>query len=518
MKKFMELFGEKTIGCLSGWDRLAFRGTLRWLASKRGVGSYLSCNGILFKDFGRWAESLTQRVRAACEDVGKSLGIRMEYLRSSTLCKEERARKIAKQDGIETGPICMFSVVEPCYAPTVVGNRETKQLELVVRPRKCLWFYFYWNDPDHGFGHMRMQSWLPFTIKSCLNGRHWLERQLLAEGLAYKKSDNTFRWIADCERAQLLLDEQLKTDWPALFNEYRRLHFGVVDSLFGSDPLHYYWSAESTEWATDIMFRSTNELDHLFPCLVRHGILLAQSPAVMRFLGRKNATGALPGEVMSDLRKRYEGVRLKHWVNRNSVKVYNKAGNVLRVETTINNTRDFKMFRHPNDDDTRPASWQKLRKGVSDLHRRAQVSQASNERYVEHLAASSAGEPLERLLGGISRPVTRNGRRFRAINPWDVEDFRMLQFIARGEMNINGFRNRDLRDELYPKSKTADRAQQRRASGRVTRRLALLRAHGLIRKIPKENRYVLSAKGRKVTAAFLAASSADAQRLMETAA
>jgi len=247
MKKFMELFGEKTIGCLSGWDRLAFRGTLRWLASEHGMKSYVSCNHILLKDFGRWAESLTRQVRAACEDVGKSLGIRMEYLRSSTLCKEERAREIAKQDGIDTGPICMFSVVEPCYAPTVVGNRGAKQLELAVRPRKCVWFYFYWNDPDHGFGHMRIQSWLPFTIKGCLNGRHWLERQLLADGVAYKKSGNTFRWIADCERAQQLLDEQLKTDWAALFNAYRCLYFGVVDSLFGSEPLQYYWSAESTE-------------------------------------------------------------------------------------------------------------------------------------------------------------------------------------------------------------------------------------------------------------------------------
>ena len=134
------------------------------------------------------------------------------------------------------------------------------------------------------------------------------------------------------------------------------------------------------------------------------------------------------------------------------------------------------------------------------------------------MAASSISQTLEQTLSAICRHATRNGRRFRAINPWDTDDFQMLHFLARGELQVNGFRNRDLRAWLHPTVDDRDDKARRRASGRITRRLALLRAHGLIKKIPKENRYLLTAKGRKVTAAVLAASAADTKRLMEAAA
>jgi len=517
MRNFMEVYTNKVMGTISGWDRIRFRGTIRWLASTRGINTYLGTHHILLKDFGRWAEGITRRIRAACAEQAERLGIPTVYLRSSGVDKEVLARKIAAERGVEQGDICMFSVVEPCCAPRVQGNRCAKTLEVVMVPRKCVWIYHYWNDPDLGFGHTRLQTWLPLSATVCINGRHWLERQLLSERICYVKQDNCFTWLEDLERAQCLLDRQLQTYWPGLLDSLVQRNCPGVCEALGAH-LDYYWSADESEWATDIVFDSAAELDRLFPLLVRHGMVVAQSPAVMRFLGRKDHQGRLPNEVVTDLRKRYEGVRLKHWVNRNSVKMYNKAGNVLRVETTINNTRDFKVFRHPNDDDSKPASWQKLRKGVSDLHRRAQVSQASNERYLDHLAASSFSATLEETLSTICRSVKRHGRRFRAINPWGSEDFRMLQFLARGEMNVNGLRNRNLRACLEPHLDQNDPHARSRASGRISRRLALLRAHGLIKKIPKENRYLLTAKGRKVTAALLAASAADTQRLMEAVA
>jgi len=517
MRNFFEVYGKMIVGAISGWDRIRFRGTVRWLASTPGIGSYLSVNGILLKDFGKWAEGITKRVRAACAEQAERLGIPTLYLRSSKVDKEALARKVAAERGVEQGDICMFSIVEPCSAPLLRRNRATKQLDITIAPRKCVWVYHYWNDPDLGFGHTRLQTWLPLSVTVCLNGRHWLERQLQREQVGYVKDGNCFTHIEDLQRAQELFAAQQQTHWPGLLDSLLIRNCPAVREAVGHH-LHYYWSADESEWATDILFGSASELDRLFPYLVHHGMLVAQSPAVMRFLGRKHAGGVLPTEVVSDLRTRYEGVRLKHWVNRNSVKMYNKAGNVLRVETTINNTRDFKVFRHPDDDDSRPPSWQKMRKGVSDLHRRAQVSQASNERYLDHMAAASVGSTLEQTLGDICRRTTRKGRRFRAINPWDADDFAMLQFIARGEIQLSGLRNRDLRAWLYPALDKGDAMTRRRASGCTTRRLALLRAHGLIKKVPKENRYLLTAKGRNVTAALLAASNADTQRLMEAAA
>ena len=516
MKNFMEMYAKNINGAISGWDRLRFRGTIRWLANTSGINSYLSTRNILLKNFKPWAEAITTKVRSLCADQANQLDIPMIYLPSASIDKEARAREIMAERKIETGPICMFSTVEPCFSPLLKGNKATKMLELTMAPRKCVWIYQYWNDEHLGFGHTRLQTWLPLSATICLNGRHWLERQLLRENIDHVKNGNCFTYIEDYEKAAALVEQQHRTEWPQLLEGLLARNCPGFNTVLGDYPLEYYWSADETEWATDIVFRSASELDNLFPKLARYGLLTANSPSVMRFLGRSDARGRLPNEVRSDHRTRYEGLRLKHWVNSNSVKMYNKAGNVLRTETTINQPREFKVYRHPDDDTNRPASWQKMRKGVSDLHRRSEVSHAANERYLDHLAAANIADTLHETASDICKRIRKNGKSHRALNPWNDEDYQTLQFLARGEHQLNGFVNKQLRETLYGNSK--DATERKKQSGQATRRIRLLRAHGLIRKVPKENRYQLTPKGRRVSAAILAASSADTEQLMEMAA
>ena len=515
MKNFMGMYAKNICGAISGWDRLRFRGTIRWLANTSGINSYLSTRGILLKDFGKWAESITVKVRALCAEQAQNLDIPMIYLPSAAIDKEARARQIMAERKVETGPICMFSTVEPCSSALLKGNKDSQKLELKMAPRKCVWIYQYWNDEHLGFGHTRLQTWLPLGTTICLNGRHWLERQLLSEGVGYVKNGNCFTHIDDYEKVAELIEQQHRTEWPQLLEGLVARNCPGFNTVLGDYPLEYYWSADDTEWATDIVFRSVRELDRLFPKLARYGLLTADSPTVMRFLGRSDR-GRLPNEVRSDHRTRYEGLRLKHWVNSNSVKMYNKAGNVLRTETTITQPREFKVYRHPDDDARRPASWQKMRKGVSDLHRRAEVSQASNERYLNHLASANMAESLHETAGDICRRIRKDGKSHRALNPWNKDDYQTLQFLARGEHQLNGFVNKQLREALYGKGK--DATERKRQSGQATRRLRLLRAHGLIRKVPSTNRYQLTPKGQRVTAAILAASSAATEQLMDMAA
>lgn len=511
----MELYAKRIKGVISGWDRIRFRGTIRWLASTRGINTYLITRGMLLKDFGKWAESVTAKVRALCVDRANQLNIPMIYLKSSSVDKEAYARRIMKERGIETGDICMLSTLEPCSAPLLRGNRATCQLELEMATRKCVWIYHYWNDEQFGFGHTRLQTWLPLSVTVCLNGRHWLERRLIHENIGYVKDGNCFTHTDNFPKTQKLMDEQQQTNWSKLLGKLLKRNCPGLETVLGSNPLDYYWSADETEWATDLVFGNAGYLDNIFPKLVHYGLHTAQSMAVMRFLGRSSGKGRSPDEVVSDLRHRYEGLRLKHWVNSNSIKMYNKAGNVLRTETTINQTRDFKVYRRPDDDVNRSVSWQKMRKGVSDLHRRAEVSQAANERYLEHMAAADVAESLKETVGEICKRTTKDGKSWRAINPWNPEDFLTLQFLARGENTINGFRNMHLCKMLY--DHVADAAEQKRLSAKTSRRLRLLRAHGLIQKISRTNRYQLTLKGRKVTATVLTASAADTQQLMKIA-
>ncbi len=49
------------------------------------------------------------------------------------------------------------------------------------------------------------------------------------------------------------------------------------------------------------------------------------------------------------------------------------------------------------------------------------------------------------------------------------------------------------------------REEIRRRAGRVTRQLRLLRAHGLLQKVPHTHRYQLTAAGREIITALLTA-------------
>lgn len=516
--KLQTVFEDKVFGVLNGLDRIRFRGTLRRISDTTGINMLMWATGMLLKDFGRFAESQTQALRDACSTRASTLGIPCIYLRSSRIDKEEMARKIAAERGVVDGPICQFSVVEPCMAPHVRGNRETGKLELVMAERKCVFLYHYFDHPEVGFGHVRLQTWLPYSIHVCLNGRHWLEKQMHARGMRFRKSGNCFRWVEDVSLAQDLMNTQLATDWNKMLGSLLKDMVPDIHGVLAPVMPDYYWSAEETEYASDMMFRSAADLDALFPSLVRHAMMVSNSPAVMRFLGRSSERGVAPDEVISDCRRRYEGVRVKHWVNQNSVKMYNKANSVLRIETTINNTRVFKVFRPPEDRPGAKPSWQKMRKGVSDLHRRCEISASSNERYADAIAACRSGGKLLDVAAPVCKPAVKDGRSARAINPLKTEDMRLLQFIADGRLAVNGFRNKDLKSFLFGNDDAREEKANKRRSAMTTRQIFLLRAHGLVRKIPKENRYVVTANGQKLAASIIAASVVDIEKLMEMAA
>jgi hypothetical protein len=221
--------------------------------------------------------------------------------------------------------------------------------------------------------------------------------------------------------------------------------------------------------------------------------------------------------VVSDVKRRPEGVRIKHRVGDNSVKMYDKQGSVLRVETTINDVDQFKTFRAPENQPDAAPSWQRMRKGVADLHRRAEVSQASNDRYLQALASVDNTTSLAELTARLCRPVTYKGRRVRAINPHAPDDAALLAAISRGEFTLNGLRNQDLRHLLFARP-ARTKAEQKRHAAAISRKLRLLRAHRLIRKVPRTHRYHLTDAGRTIITALTTARNANTHELAKMAA
>jgi len=496
MERFLDRHKDRIVGSISGFDRMRFKGTLRWMVHVDGMGKFLNSQGVLLKDFGAYIETVSEQIKQYAYGVAEAKGRPVEYVASSSDSKEDIALKIAQRDGIEEGLVCILTCVEPCQSFDIQKDKKQKQLKLVGRWRKCLHLYFYWLDREYGLMHLRLQTWAPFTIQVCVNGREWLARQMDREGIGYQKHDNCFSRIDNLERAQQLfdlLDQQAWAGW------LEKLAAGIHPFLRGKSDLHfkpYYWSLGQGEYATDILFRDPSSLKEIYPALLQHAIHHFGCKDVLRFLGRR-ISGLFNGEVRSHMGYRVEGVRIKHWVEENSIKMYDKAGSVLRIETTINNTARFKVRRRVTRQGQKKMTWVKMRKGVVDIRRRVEVCQGANARYLDALAVVGDSTPSHRILDPVCQPVILNQRRFRPLRPTSPDDSRLFHEIVAGENLLQGVRNRDLRRALYPLEES-DPDQRHRASGRVTRSLKLLSSHGLLYRVPKTNYYRTTKRGHTV--------------------
>jgi hypothetical protein len=564
MQPFLTKFAAAVRGVLSGFDRLSFCGTLRRLSHTLGLQNYLWAHRIPFKDFAAHSREVTARLEEASLRQARRLGREIRYLNSAQHSKEDIAREIAARDRIREGLICVVRSVDPCLSLQIHRNHQTRKLEIRYRQRKCLHLYHYQVHPVFGFLHARIQTWFPFRVYVCLNGREWLARQMGQAKLHYVRRDNTFTWLEDLAQAQALFDQQLQANRPSLLDGLAGALNPAHAETFAKYPCRYYWSVSDSEWASDVMVHSRAALGRVYPPLVRHALTSFGAVDVLRFLGQPvPASGKVPHhcrhDISSNSKERVEGVRVKHWLNGNALKLYDK-GSVLRAETLTRDPAAFKVFRAPEGDPGGPKAWRPLRKGIADLHRRAEVSHKANQRYLAALAAVHEGTPLREVAEPLCRPAAAPARRprgasaeaagpnagpadgpagtapvvaagaaaaapeapaarprrVRALNPLAAGDAALLEAVSRHEFLINGPRNRDLRRLLYP-GPEAPAAEGRRQSAAVTRQLRLLRGHGLIHKVPRTHRYVVSEAGRRAITALLAARNASTEELTRCA-
>jgi hypothetical protein len=521
MENILQGFGGKVTGVLRGFDRVRFRGYPRVLMMGGGIVDCLRHFGKKIEDFKTWAEERTEAIVASAEEIAASADRPWQYLNNSSEAKDQLARKIASEDGIKNGLICGFSAVEPCRTYKMIFKSGSGQPLLVPRQMQCKHVYHYYMHPKFGLMHVRLQTWLPYNVTVNINGREWLARQMDNAGIKYQRDENCFRQISNLNKAQKLMDLQLRQNWPTCLDAAVAQSNPALESEFSCYPLSYHWLTQSSEWATDIMFSNNMDEDSL-ERLIRYGIIVVQSSGVFRYFGNKLTLAGkirqnFNGRIVTKYILRPEGACTKHWLNTNSIKIYLKSGCVLRVEITINDPSDFRVYRRTQGLPDSKMDWKPLRKGIADMYRRAQVSDAANNRYIEGLNAVAPGESLQTLLDPLTKRVKLGKSFCRALNPFSGEDVHLLQAIARGEFTINGFRNRDIKKLLFGGVPISHKIAKRQ-SRIVTRYFRLLRAHGVIAKVPKTHRYLLTDFGRKAISAVLAAKKANSTELLKMAA
>jgi hypothetical protein len=489
MKTFLEKHAEKITGTISCFDRVIFKGYLP-LGRPEGMQTFLARNGLKIKDFKNLVRSASERLKEHAKAVAERHRRRYLYLSDNTR-KEALARGIAEDDGVDSGLVCVLAAVEPCQSFKLAYGKGRPKIE--GARRKCLCLYFYFIDREFGFLHVRIQTWFPFTVQVYVNGHEWLARKLSRHGVGYRRCDNAFLSIEDPRRAQRFADRFTGRKWPRILSRFARR----VNPLLGDllQPMDYYWVVDQAEFATDVLFSNRSALKDLYENLLKHATHCFSAEDVLTFLGRK-LNGNFTGEILSDYKRRWPGARIKHRMKANWIKMYDKHGSVLRVETVINHPYEFKIRRFGIRNGERRFGWYPMAKGVANLYRYAEVAGAANARYLEALAVVEDTSAARRRLHGLAEPVRRRGRTYRGFNPAAPGDIALFAAVLRGEHAIVGLRNREVRERLFGPAR--DRRNVHRQSAQVSRLLKRLQLHGLLAKVPRSRRWRVTAKGQRM--------------------
>jgi len=498
----IESFKDKINGVLETFDRMIINGYILQLCNYRQFLYYLIQNGIKLVDFGKFAEEQTKSLCNHIERYVRDNGVEIQYLPSGKINKRELALQGMAGQTEKTGLISAFSAVELCNTMTVKPNRESKKLEIVSRPTKCKHYYLYYNDMEFGWMFLKIQTWFPYNIQIYINGREYLSKIFDKNNMGYEMYDNSFSYIDDYDRAQVLADNILSKKLSDSFDGIASKINNLLPNIKSIFSRSYYWCVDQCEFATDINFKSRDDLSGIYKTLVETSFFTFSSQDIYSFFGRRidRIHTFTKGEIISDLRRRSQGFRIKFKINKNQVKMYDK-GNNLRIEVTINNPRDFKILKPETDKVTgevlETKKWAPMGKSVANLYRYAEISKSIINRYINALPEVDTDRVPLKELTAVSSKKEADGRPYSAFNILNAETLKVFVALSDGAFIINGFNNKLLRRKIF------NDGDSKPTIGRTTRLIAKLRAHKIIKKVPKSNKYYLTANGRKIINSIL---------------
>jgi hypothetical protein len=335
-----ERYRGRLAGVLSCYDRIIVTGTLPGACYAKGMTGFLSARQIRIFDYPRFAEPLRDRVRDRATELASTTGVIIEHIAKNHLRKEDIVAKVLAARGDHPGLVHIISAMEACDSYKPWHDKQTHRTFLRPDTGKCLHYYFYFLDAELGLIYLRVPTWCPFRLQFYCNGHRWLARQLAPAGIGFTLADNAFLHIDDWQRAQTLADRLSPDDLHRILDRYAQQCCPVLDVFAQS----YHWSFMQVEYATDLVFRSQAILKPLYEQLSRQAILTVKAEHVATFLGHK-ITPQLVQEIGSQFATRIEETCVKHRFGKSSIKIYDKFGLVLRIETTTNDVSAFKHYR-----------------------------------------------------------------------------------------------------------------------------------------------------------------------------
>jgi hypothetical protein len=491
MTSLTERHADQITGIISCYDRVVVQGTLPGLGYAAGMTGYLKAQGIRIFEFAEFSKPLTEAIRENAQRIAEEHGLKIEHVRKlKSFRKEDRIAEIIAERGDHSGLVHIFSAMETCSTFKPWHDKQANKTFLRRDTGKCLHYYFYFLDAKLGLCYVRVPTWAPFRLQVYFNGHHWLAHKLEKRGIGFQLVDNAFVQIDDFAAAQKLADGLDVAPLHKALDSFAAL-FCPATKVFGC---RYQWSLMQVEYATDIVFKSQKDLVDLYPAIIRTAVHAVKVDDIAGFLGRK-LTGNYRGEIGTDLKTRIYGTRLKHYMGRSSIKIYDKFGRILRIETTTNDVSSFKHYRTVTQKDGQIRfRLAPVRRTIYSLNPDLrQLLAGANQRYLAFISALDLPIVGIKALNKIAEPVRDGDRPYRGFNLFSGGDQLLFETLARGEFAIAGFRNRDLRTHI-PGATTAQ----------ISRCLKRLRLHGVIKKVPSTFKYYPTDLGRRIIVGTLA--------------
>lgn len=463
----------------SSFDRIVFRGYLPSLFVEgsvikllRNLGFDNHTNGVL--------KSLTHQLNSHIKKTANQMDVpihwwgsieKAKYNSKQDLVKELHGSEINKKQKTDK-VICIIKATESTRTfanKTVKTKTGADCLKMYSCNKFVSQYYIYIHDKELGLCYLKISSYMPFVCEFYMNGHNYIKQQFDIQGLDYKMKDNSFVQISDIETLKDLVEKFQPSIalnridyWMDVF-----FRFDKGTRSTRSKLLSHQWYTYQTEISSNIIFKSEKFATSFFQRLLQkhHTIGIPDRLTVIFGLSKSVHNSK------STQNKYHLQACIKHWLERNSIKCYNKSGCLLRVETTINNPELPGL---------------KLKKQASHLKAYYWYGLKCNSRYFDIISdiniRTISTEVYQKYQKAI---VTQKGVRVAAPDLRKEEQLELFRILLDDKNVVYGFKNKQIRSQMSGNPKTA----------KIAYELRKLRERGAIKKSKGSNNYQLTQEG-----------------------
>ena len=489
MESFLQLFGTMIAFTYHCFDRIVIRGYLSMLSRPEHIVYFfrdvlgIPCitKEVLARrtvDYQNWVES-----------YARNHGIPIEWAEKDVR-KEDRVRPFLKK-AKRTQRFGVYFILKSMEQATTFRSVSPKFTTndpdyRIIKKTRSRFTHYYFSIFDDVLGAMalRVGSFLPFQTTGYLNGHHFMERDCIRHGIAYRMHDNAFISVFDPSFLQRAsgrftperIRERLEY-WTFLLGP----KFSKRESL--AMGLRRYYFISQVEWSSNVIFHRHFPIDRLFKRACECALATVSADTISQFFGNR-ITRALSGKLHTTLDRIEQGHHVfRAYFKHAFVKQYEKLRTFLRIETCSNNLSDFH-----------------LKKALERLPEVKKVLHAVNDRFAGFQASTFNVHFDFPLFQRLALPITAGSSRIPGIKIQDTRMVRLMEVLLQAGNQIQGFTTTALHERVVKTYRLPEGAY---SLTQLRYDLRKMKARALVIRNGHHYTYRLTHKGTKVSLMFV---------------